>query len=315
MRSSSLSKVVRTGLSVAVALGLAFGAAVARAEGQRQANRESARSLADDGADAFARGDYAEAHEHLQQAFLLVEAPTIALLDARALVKLGRFVEARAAYRRALEVPVTDASPPAFRDAVASADVEARALEGRLSWVTLRVRHAPPGARIQVWLDGAEVAPHAVGTPLAVDPADHTVRLDVDGRRVFSRRLSLREGEKRAVELDVPTRGEPFPALAVTGFGVGGAGIVTGIVAGSLAISARRDAARDCPARRCVDGSPGAAALHEFRTLRTVSTIGYGVGVAGAALGTVLLLTRSESTEVEVGIVPSLQGVNVGGTF
>jgi hypothetical protein len=238
------------------------------------------------------------------------------VLDARALAKLGRLVEARAAYGRALVLPVNEASPAAFRDAVASARVEARALERRLAWLTVRVRHVPLDARVQVWLDGAEVAPYTLGAPIAVDPEVHAVRLDVDGKHVESRRVSFREGESRAVELEPPSRGGASRTLAVVGFGVGGAGLVTGIVTGSLALSAREKAARECPARRCTAGSPGAGALDDFRTYRTVSTLSYGVGVAGAALGTVLLLTGSGSrSAVEVGVGPALGGVNVGGTF
>jgi hypothetical protein len=301
-------------LSMHLALGLTFAASVTRAQAAAP-DREAARAMADQGADAFARGDFERAHERLQRAFMLIQAPTIALLDARALVKLGRLVEARAAYRRAIEAPVDDASPPAFRDAVAQAQSEARSLERRLAWVTFRVRDAPADASLQVRLDGGEIPPHQWGAPVAVDPGAHGVRLDVDSAPGPVRRLELREGESRTVELEAPSRGGLSRGLTVAGFGLGGAGLLTGVVAGSLALSARHDAERRCPARRCVAGSSGAARLDDFRTYRTVSTVGYGVGFAGAALGTVMLLSLGRSEEVEVGIAPSGPLVGVRGAF
>jgi hypothetical protein len=44
-----------------------------------------------------------------------------------------------------------------------------------------------------------------------------------------------------------------------------------------------------------VDGSQGAKDLDAFRSLRTVSTIGYVVGGVGIAAGVTLLLTAPES--------------------
>jgi hypothetical protein len=314
MTMPCLSQVVRVGLSSALALALWLGGGQARAQEPPPEVRSTARTLADEGADAFARGDYQRAHERLKRAFALVEAPTIAVLDARALVKLGRLVEARARYRDALEVPQDAGSPPAFREAADNARAEARSLERRLAWLTVRVRQVPRDASYEVWVDGVVVAPHALGEPLPVDPKAHRVRLDVDGQQGTEQRVVLREGERRAVELDAPSSGGPSRALMIVGFGAGGVGVVTGVVAGALALSARKDAERDCPARRCAEGSPGAAALAEFRTLRAVSTVGYGVGVAGAALGTILLL-RSSPDGSQVGVAPALQGVKLVGAF
>ena len=65
--------------------------------------RDLARSLADQGANAYAQEDYAHAQVLFARAYGLVPAPTIALLEARALVKLGRWIEATRTYRRASE--------------------------------------------------------------------------------------------------------------------------------------------------------------------------------------------------------------------
>jgi hypothetical protein len=315
MKPPSLSRAVRNVSSACVALGFLLLAPASRADDAASSTRESARALADEGADAFAKGDYARAHERLQRAFSLVPAPTIAVLDARALSSLGRLLEAGAAYRLALSTAVDDTSPRTFHEAVVHARTELALLEQRLPRLTVRVRNAPRGARVQVWLDGDEMVPRELGTPLAVDPKPYTLRLDIDGEQAALRRITLREGESRAVDLEPPSAGGLSRTLTIAAFGLGGAGIVTGVVAGSLALGARKEAAGACPARRCELGSRGAAALDDFRTYRTVSTIGYGVGAAGAALGTILLLAPSTKSGAELGVVPSWQGVNVRGAF
>jgi hypothetical protein len=69
--------------------------------------------------------------------------------------------------------------------------------------------------------------------------------------------------------------------------GVGAAGIVTGSVTGLLAIGKKNNL--DCPDKECppdehdqLDGAKG---------LALVATIGFGVGIAGIAAGTIVLLS------------------------
>jgi hypothetical protein len=89
--------------------------------------------------------------------------------------------------------------------------------------------------------------------------------------------------------------------------GVGALGLTTGIVTGLMAGSRYSKAESGCPQHACVQGSAGADALDSFRTLRTVSTIGYIVGGVGLAAGTTLFLIApaNASTAARAG------GVNV----
>jgi hypothetical protein len=82
-----------------------------------------------------------------------------------------------------------------------------------------------------------------------------------------------------------------------------------------MALAARDDAESRCPDQRCEAGSRGAASLDDFRTYRTFSTIGYSVGLAGLAFGTVMLFSSSGSDGVQVGLVPSWNGVRVRGAL
>src|SRR5687768_12794928 len=104
----------------AVALACAAGTApsVHAAEAATETTRRDAKAMADAGADAYARGSFAQAHELFVKAYGLVPAPTIALFEARALVQLKRLVEARAAYERASSTALAADAPDAFQHAV-----------------------------------------------------------------------------------------------------------------------------------------------------------------------------------------------------
>jgi len=78
---------------------------------------------------------------------------------------------------------------------------------------------------------------------------------------------------------------------AFIAFGVGGAGLVVGGIFGALALSAQSQLKQDCPGNVC--GPSYHADVDAYNGKRVVSFVGLGVGVVGAALGTVLLLTSS----------------------
>jgi hypothetical protein len=122
--------------SCAVALGCGLGAGtIGRAGAEPSANveRESARALADEGANAYAVHDDLRALALFQRAYALVPAPTIALFEARTLVRLGRLLEARAAYVRVLDSEQTEDAPAPFRAAVEAARGELAQLEAHLA--------------------------------------------------------------------------------------------------------------------------------------------------------------------------------------
>ena len=94
--------------------------------------------------------------------------------------------------------------------------------------------------------------------------------------------------------------------------------MATGIVTGLMAGSRHATVERDCPGKVCTEGSAAADALDSFRTLRTVSTIGYVAGGVGLAAGAALLFTAPSSSSqsarsVEVWMTAG--GVSVQGAF
>src|SRR5258708_39655299 len=82
------------------------------ADAPTQSERDVAREIAQTGAGYFDQGDWERAREHFHRAYDLVKAPALALMEARALVKLGHFVQATEAYGRAMSVGGDATSQP-----------------------------------------------------------------------------------------------------------------------------------------------------------------------------------------------------------
>lgn len=281
--------------------------------------RNTARSLAGQGKEAFDAQSYARAVDLFHRAYALVPAPTIALYQAQALVKLGRLVEAEEAYIRAMRTELDAHSSEQFRVAVADAERELGELQPRIPKLVIAVTGPAAGRPdLQVELDGKSLQAAVLGVSMPIDPGRHVLRAVASGGEPAEIRFDISENEQRRLEVspvpqqvtapitpvgpatappsDAPKASRPWQkplAIAVGSAGV--AGLATGIVTGLMAGSRHRVAERECPGRVCTEGSGGAEALDSFRTLRTVSTIGYVVGGVGLAAGATLLLTAPTS--------------------
>jgi hypothetical protein len=91
----------------------------------------------------------------------------------------------------------------------------------------------------------------------------------------------------------------PSPVPVYVSYGIGGAGLVIGAIFGGLALAQAKDINSVCkPSIPC----PQEASAHDAAlTKATVSDVGFGVAVAGAAVGTVLLLVnRTPATKAAV---------------
>jgi hypothetical protein len=284
-----------------------------------------------------------------------VPAPTIALYEGRALSKVHRLVEAEEAYMRAVRTSLDSESPEQFRKAVRDAESELLALRPKIPKLTI-VPSGPGGddPGLVVLLDGNEVNRAVLGVEMPVDPGDHEIVATAPGGQEVKQRFTLGENDRKRIEIEVPdgrqasapsvgaeeVRAGPRPAARppvarasatppaaghfdqrLFGFiagGVGVAGLGTGVVAGLMSAARHSDAESQCSNHACVEGTAGADALQSFRTLRTVSTIGYIVGGLGVAAGATLLLTapaerRAQSAFIRPWI--SANAAGVAGTF
>jgi hypothetical protein len=304
--------------------------------------RNAARSLAEQGRDVYDKGEYARAFDLFHRAYTLVSAPTIALYEGRSLAKLGRLVQAQEAYLRAVRTKLTPDSPEAFRKAVREAEAEEMALESRIAKVTLVL--TGPGAKlpnVTLTADGEPFGAQLVGVEVPIDPGAHTVVVSVPGGSPTQVSFTIAEGSAQRVEVAVaepkaqsaappvaapptspPKRDEParkatwyHPAAYAAG-AVGVVGLATGIVTGSMAQSHYSQARSACPNHMCVEGSDGADELSSFRSLRTVSTVGYIVGGVGLAAGvTLLVLAPSKRAEPSAALLLGPSSATLRGAF
>ncbi len=334
------------GAQFAAALAVLLAVVLARGvSAQSEADRATARSLAAEGYTALQASDFATAEDRFRRADALVHAPTLVVDHARALVGLGRLVEAHERYELVLREGVPANAPRVWKQAISDAEQELAALKPRLAWLVLYV-DAPEDASVRV--DTADVPRAALGVPRATDPGSRSVTVSASGFLTQDVQVDLSEGERRELrfrlEVDPsvvpleeapPTKPEPAaPAppesdtswllpqrtWAYIALGVGAAGVIGGGVTGGLFLREGSDLEKKCPdPDRC-------PAVYEddvkrYRRLGWASGIGLGVGVAGLAAGAYLYLTEDEEERESVGasggILPLLtyDGVGVWGRF
>lgn len=314
---------VTAALSV-LTLGLCLAPA-ARAEEPDAGTRMAARELAVSGADAFDKQDFATALDHFQRAESLYKVPSISVMVARCLARVGRVVEAVDKYEETLRVPLDAAAPEAFQRAVADATTEvegARALVARLE---LRLpADAPPGS--EVTLDGRPVPAALLGVPKPVNPGAHRLSARAPGRAPYSAAVTLPEGGRQTIEIRLEVaaassapatpvadsaprhRVSPLTIVLLTGGGLAiAAGTVTGIAAMSHKSSLDAACNPGCPANMSDE-------LSAFRRDRALSYVGFGLGLAAAGTGAYLLFHEGPSGN-QVGARVTPGGAAVTGSF
>jgi hypothetical protein len=293
----------------------------------------AARELAVSGAEAFDKQDYVTALDRFQRAESLYKAPSIAVMVARCLARVGRVVEAVDKYEETLRMPLDAAAPEAFQRAVSDATAEVESVRARVARLELRLPADAP-AGLEVTLDDRQVPKALLGVPTPVDPGAHRVRAHAPGREPYTHELNLAEGARQAIEITLPQRKPEAPAppvkaatpppppppppakakvstLTIGLLAGGGVALVAGTVSGIAALS-YKSTLDD----KCTPGCPAnlASDLDNFRLTRTLSYVGFGVGIAAAGAGTYLLLHDGASGG-RVGALLLPGGAGVAGTF
>jgi hypothetical protein len=294
----------------AILLCLLAWASPARAESS-EADRATARALAAEGYQALQKKDYQTAEDRFRRADALVHAPSLVVDHARALVGLGRLVEAHERYQLVMREGVPLGSPMAWRRALGDAERELKVLEPRLAWVTVTVKGPTEPAAVLV--DDRPVPPAALGVRRATDPGSRRVSASAPGFAPAGQVVTLGEGEEKALELELlpapaaPTPPQAAPAplpsvvpenpqpkrrsntIAYAALGLGGAGLVAGAVTGVLFLGKHSELASKCPdASNCSEQR----LIDQYNRYGTISAVSFGVGVAGTVAGIWLLLSR-----------------------
>jgi hypothetical protein len=244
---------------------------------------------------------------------------------ARCYANVGRLVEAVDKYEETLRAPLDAAAPEAFQRAVADAAAEVEVARARVARIEIHLPEGAPADAV-VLLDDRPVPRALLGVPTPVNPGIHRLSASASGRAPYSSELTLAEGARSTVDIllapsPATPRGEasvePRPRkrgaspLAIGFLTGGGLAVAVGAVTGISALNHRSSLEAACK-----PGCPSSLAdeLSDFRRDRTLSYLGFGVGLAAAGVGTYFLLHDSASgTELGALVLPG--GAALRGTF
>lgn len=298
---------------------LLFVAEPARAEQADPLVRTAARELANEGMNAFEAGDYEGALDRFQRAHTLFAAPSLSVMEARCLVRLGRWVEALDRYEATQRTPLEPNAPAAYRRAVADAEKESEALRARLPRLTITVASSgTKPAPFEVHLDGRALPEALVGVALPVDPGRHELVLRAERRAPVRRAITVEEGRHESIALEPGPRlpeaetSDAAPLRERLGWiaiGAGGLAFTTGIVTGARAISIKNAADERCMGPACRSGND----LSSYHAHRTASFVAFGLGAAALAAGSYLLWFGPSAGDTQVALSPA--GVSVRSAF
>lgn len=188
-----------------------------------------------------------------------------------------------------------------------------------------------PVPGVQVTMDGIAVNAATLGVLRSADPGAHVIRASAAGYKAAEVKVTVPSGgpvdAPMTLDLDpsasavapgaapaalspsAPATAGPSPAMpdqppagpAASGpsllpwiaFGVGGAGLIVGGVAGGLALGKHSDLSSACTGGSCPASQQ--SNLDGYHTLGLVSTIGFIVAGVGAVTGVTLLLLQPKS--------------------
>ena len=194
------------------------------------------------------------------------------------------------------------------QELVAIADEQLTAIDKRLPRLTIRVSPEAP-AGTTVLLDGAPVDATSIGAAVSVNPGAHIVVVSAANRADRRFDMTMDEGDRNDItvepgpnvgsqpesavgaaatkpEVTIDAATNASRRLALVALGVGAAGLALGVVTGIMGSSTHDTLVSECLQNVCPVSVAGD--LDSFRTLRTVSTVGYVIGAVGVLGGAVL---------------------------
>ncbi len=271
--------------------------------------RAAAKKAAEDALTRYDAGDYAGALDLFNRADNLVHAPTLGLMAARCLDKLGRTVEASERYLAVTRIKLDKGAHASQVKAQVTAEQERAALLPKIPALVVALQGATPD-ETRVTLDGTVVSPQLIGVKRPTDPGAHKLEAR-RGAEVVTRDFTLDRGDNQTITLTLqpnettpaagtpPAKDEggsssPLRTAGFVGVGVGGAGLLIGAITGGLAISTKSSLdAAGCAGGHCPTSQ--ASAVSKYNTLRMVSGPSLIVGGLLAAAGVTLVVLGKPS--------------------
>jgi hypothetical protein len=301
-----------------------------------ESTRTAARALGMAGVEAYQANDFALATDKLEKAYVILRVPSLGLWSGRALVKVGKLVEAADRFLEVTSLQVPTGEYAVQKQAQADAAKELEALRPRIPLLKVAIEGASP-AECTVTIDGQPVSSAMLGEGRLVNPGAHIV----EGRRggeVVRAEVTASEGERPTATLTFgaataapPSKTEPAPAAPVAApppvadaapeassaqrawgwvaLGAGGVGIVLGSVTGAIALAKKGeiDDSKACRDNRCLPIEKDL--VNSYNAMNSVASVGFIAGGALGALGVVLLLTAPSETSAQAYVGPLSAGV------
>lgn len=297
----------------------------------------TASALFDKGVADMQAGQFATACPAIEESQRLEPRPGTLFTLAECQAHWGKVASAVAHYEEyvALVSRLPGDQQTRHRDRVRTANSQIAKLKPTVPSLSLQLpANAPAGTSVTrngVLLQGA-----ALGLPLPVDPGDYVVVTRTPGGAEHQVTISVALGDAKRVALEVsaessaaptaaaaqaptaaalplgsaansapetPTDQQRSKAPAYVAGGIGIAGIVVGSVTGLLVFGKKSTVSRECAGHVCSDA--GVSAANSGKSLAIVSDIGFGVGIAGLATATILLLTARHDEPVAGAAAPS----------
>jgi hypothetical protein len=238
------------------------------------AEKETARSLMVEGRARRERHDLKGALESFRAADAIMHVTTTGYEVARAQVALGQLVEARDTLGRVLRIPARPDEPRPFVEGRANAQQLDEDLAARIPAIRLVLQGAPPSAAT-VQVDEDTIPPEAASAPLKVNPGHHAIVVHAGA------------ASGRA-EVDITERATKTVTIELT-----------------------------APAGAPVIAQEAAPEHHEearSHTMRTIAYGGFGLAIAGAAVGSITgLMSLSKTSAVKQSCVDNACPPSVAG--
>ena len=265
------------------------------ARAETDEDRAGARTLATEGAKAFAAQRWSDAVDLFTRAEALLHAPPHLLFLARARVKLGQLVLAREMYTKIVRENIAPTAPAAFLEAQTAARAELPALEPRIAMLTVTVTGADAKA-VSITVDGQKLASVFVGAPKPIDPGEHKVQATSDGMASDVVTLHIKEGARQSVSLALAPQKGAAPVAAPTQV----AAPAPAATPPALATPMPNQVDTATPDAASPSSQGGSSAL------RIASFAALGVGVLGLGAGTVFALQSSSKRSSADEICPDV---------
>jgi hypothetical protein len=246
----------------------------------------------------------------------------------------GKLASAWTEYSEVVTLATRDNRP----DRVSYAEERLKAIEPKLSRLTVGVSPESDVPALVIKLDGAVVGRPALGVAVPVDPGTHTVEASAPGKRPWRATIDISSGpSSKSVVVPALTDAPRAPAQAagtqpapdqrsddagstqrIVAYTLGGAGIVgigIGSAFGLSAMSKNDESNREgCDGNEC---TPAAAEIRkDAQSAGTASTVAFAVGGALLAAGVVVFFTSASSeNESKIGLSLGPGSVAVGGSW